>query len=1669
MRRIFSLIFLLITGFTSYAQDDCSNAVTLCANNLLTRTTVGATPGLGDPSLSCGDNSVNNNVWFRVVAINNGSCTVTVTSINNNPGLEMEIYTGICGALTTTGNCTSGSSATGGSMSLTFATIAGTVYYIMVDGTAGNAEAFNITATTSNDAIVSRPDANFNTNPASGCIPLPVQLENTTTLHGGTNIIYEWKIDTGSYIPASGADTTIVFTTTGTHTVTLRVCNTECGCKTISQDVIVQDLYASISFLPSPACVGTDITFMGDANVLPDPPFVDPNIVSWEWNFGDPASGAANTASGQIVNHTFGGPGTSFTVTLIADGACGPDTVTSVLTLNPKPVIDAGGPLTICEGSDATLNATVQNATPPITWFWAGTGNFSCTSCSNPVISSLPPGGPYNEAVFIQDSLGCIADTSVDITVNPRPQVMAGSPVQACRYDSVSLSATPVAGTPPFTYSWSPAAGLDNPSSASPIAVIQGDITYCVTLSDSAGCVSFPECTDIQIYPDPVIDALVPVQCATSPVIQNTFTVSGAGIGSGYSWILSPDYPLISGASADSSSIDVNFPTGVAATYTFTAIVQDAVTGCTDTVSTSFDVISGLTMTVTGPSLICEGDTATLTASGATDYVWTANPVYGFTDSTLSIQDVHPTLTTVYTVFGQAGTCSQVITYTLNVNPRPVAHADTIPSICGCGTVTLDGTGSTTGFNYSWSAAGGSPVSNPSSLVTTSYVCNNEVFVLRVTDPSTGCFRDTSVSVTSLPRPDASAMVIPNQICNGVTTTIILDGSGSNTDPGTTYHWSSNNPGVVITDTTSLFTTADVSTTTIFYLTVSLAGGCDSTVADSVIIFPEPVFTANNPFLCTTDTVLESVLTVNGASPGSVYNWTSIPVCVSPSTSANASETFDFLSCGAGSYPFAVTVTDANSGCVTNLTQSVTVVNGVVLTTTADTAICEGAAVSLMASGANTYQWSTGDSTGTILLSGLTAAASPYSYTVTGYIGSCVSSRTITVTVNPVPATGPIAGPGIVCEGDSGQVYTVTPPGGNYSWILSGGTIVSGQGTDVLTVDWGPAGSGNVSVIDTNSFGCPGVLQSYSVTIHPRPDSSTVVTGPFVVCENSTGTYSVTPNAGSTYFWLVSNGYFPGANFGNQVDITWGPAGTGVVSVYEVNAANCPGPVLNFNVTIHPRPSTILISGSNSVCIGSQAVFSVPLNPGSTLNWMNSGGVMDSLSTGTDSIYISWPTAGNGVVSVLETNSFGCPGDTATFSVLINPMPDAQIFPDSASVCAGSSVLIPGTASNGSVQWFTSGNGTFSDTSVTNPVYTPAAGDTGYSDLMLVVSQSPCPDDTARMALYVAPNPIVTLTAGSNSICFGQSDTLNATGGGNYVWLPGGSTTSQIIVNPLTTTIYTVVVTNSFGCNTIDSITITVIPPGIPNAGLDATVCIGDSIQLNGSQQNAGGVSWTTLGNGTFGPGNTIPSPWYIPGSMDTTTGSVDLVLTTTGACLNLSDTVHLNIRPLPSVYAGTDTVITSGPGNGVAIPLTPVVSNAPGIIWQSSGSGSFSPSDTSLNAVYTPGTSDYTMDSVLLTVTSVGGCIIVTDYLRLDFTPFIIPNVFTPYPGSPGYNDFFVIANLPGNSELKIWDRWGMLVYESSDYLNNWDAAGLKDDTYYYILDTGLNTYKGWVKVIRE
>jgi len=90
----------------------------------------------------------------------------------------------------------------------------------------------------------------------------------------------------------------------------------------------------------------------------------------------------------------------------------------------------------------------------------------------------------------------------------------------------------------------------------------------------------------------------------------------------------------------------------------------------------------------------------------------------------------------------------------------------------------------------------------------------------------------------------------------------------------------------------------------------------------------------------------------------------------------------------------------------------------------------------------------------------------------------------------------------------------------------------------------------------------------------------------------------------------------------------------------------------------------------------------------------------------------------------------------------------------------------------------------------------------------------------------------------------------------------------------------------------------------------------------------------------------------------------------------------------------------------------------------------------------------------------------------QINGADIFIPNAFTP--NGDGQNDRFIILGLeryPGSS-LIIFNRWGNVVYRSSDYRNTWDGSQLNEGTYYYELTcpvpSGAQKFKGWLQLVR-
>ncbi|MEP7171612.1 MAG: hypothetical protein ABI855_19730, partial [Bacteroidota bacterium] len=195
---------------------------------------------------------------------------------------------------------------------------------------------------------------------------------------------------------------------------------------------------------------------------------------------------------------------------------------------------------------------------------------------------------------------------------------------------------------------------------------------------------------------------------------------------------------------------------------------------------------------------ICQGDTATLSASGGVSYLWMPG------NDTLSTISVFPAVTTNYIVFvTDTNGCGNSDTVTVAVNTAPIANAGADQSICGGGNATLTATG---GGTYLWSQGSTTNSITVSPAVSTTYTV--------LVTAANGCTKTDSVFVGVGPVPTANAGA-DQDICGGSSATLTASG-------GTTYLWT---PSALTTSTIIV----SPSTTTTYIVEVTDASGCKNT------------------------------------------------------------------------------------------------------------------------------------------------------------------------------------------------------------------------------------------------------------------------------------------------------------------------------------------------------------------------------------------------------------------------------------------------------------------------------------------------------------------------------------------------------------------------------------------------------------------------------------------------------------------------------------------------------------------------------------------------------------------------------------------------------------------------------------------------------------------------
>ena len=277
-------------------------------------------------------------------------------------------------------------------------------------------------------------------------------------------------------------------------------------------------------------------------------------------------------------------------------------------------------------------------------------------------------------------------------------------------------------------------------------------------------------------------------------------------------------------------------------------------------------------------------------------------------------------------------------------------------------------------------------------------------------------------------------------------------------------------------------------------------------------------------------------------------------------------------------------------------------------------------------------------------------------------LNGCVGD-TITLDVSKTYAlTGQTPqGPASVCAYDSLVVYEVlAKPNTSFLWNVSGGVLRDGQGSERIRVNWGAQGSGAVRMSESgfdpvNQLPCLSKEVAIPIVIHPVPVPASI-RGVMEKCQGTgSGVLSVNGFPGSTFRWTVNGNTVLDGQGTPNLNFSYADSGRFLITVQEITAAGCPGPVNDTVVWVRPRPLTSAIQGPDIICWPKLGPFQYQVNgfPGSRYQWFVSGGTATASSTG-NTISITWNGVQNARISVLETSTFGCSGDTISLDVFVD-------------------------------------------------------------------------------------------------------------------------------------------------------------------------------------------------------------------------------------------------------------------------------------------------------------------------------------------------------------------------------------------------------------------------------
>jgi gliding motility-associated-like protein len=1492
--------------------------------------------------------------------------------------------------------------------------------------------------------VYAKPNINFLGTPLTGCVPLNVVFTNQSTAGSGSIASLQWDFGDGTL--NSQTNPSHIYTASGLYNVSLNITNTN-GCTaslTKPQYIrVASALHANFTNTQPLNCtVPSSIVFTNAST--------GSGTLSYQWFFGD---GGTSTSLNPTHIYTTAG---SYTVKLIVNNNLGcTDTLIRPNAVSIG-VVNAAftNPNTACVNTPVSF--TNSSAPVPTTVLWSfGDGTFSTAISPSKTYTSL---GNYT-VKMVANFGNCADSVQHPITILPEPNVnFVGSPRTACSTPlTVNFTNFSLGGQ---SYLWDFGDGatstLTNPSHT---YTTYGNFTVKLTVTNSVGCSKTVEFIDYISVEKPIvtIDNLPISGCAS---ITHTFnaTIVSNDVVVGYLW----DF----GDGTTSTAINPTHTFGVG-NYNITVTIT-TVSGCTATTTINDGIIATTKPTANfsaTPRDVCAYlpvQFTDLSTGIVTRWYWTfgdggtsifQNPTHVYTDTGY--------FTVTLVVWNQ--NCPDTIRFLnyIHIKP-PIANFTTIGDCVNKFTKTMvDGSIGADTWDWNFGDGNTSTLQNP---VHTYADTGHYVISLTVYNNTTGCSYTTSAAVDVI-NEHANFRASDTIICkNNVVT---FDTIGITASKIASYNWTFGDGGIGTGTTPTHTYTAAGNYTVQLIITDNL--GCNDTLTKLQYIRvngPTANFGPITQNLCLTSTANFSDSSVNdGLHPITTWTWGYGDGTIVNYTAPPFSHTY----ANQGTYDVWLKVVD-NQNCFDSIyrTAAVLVSKPVAAFSMSDTLSCKAKDITFTNASTGdvlTYSWDFGDAS-------TSTATNPTHFYL---LDSAFSVRLITTNANGCKDTAykilRIESP--TAKFLMSDSITTCPPlivnFTNTSAHYNSTTWNFGDSTYSQSTNpshyYSYPGVYHVWLTTTSVGGC---IDSSMKTITIKGPQGNFTYGPTSGCKPLAVNFSGYTQNTSSFIWDLSEGSTVSTPDSN-LHFVYNTLGAFVPKMILVDTGGCQVPINGID--------TVFVKGVTANFNYTPTVFC----DRGTVQYVDSSYTNDGL------IQYQW-YFGDGGNSILQnpshqynttgifyphlkvTSSSGCV-DTITKNIPIKIVgsPQAQIT-SSGNGCTkltatfNGSLLVPDTSI---IRWnWDLANGNTS--TLQNPpaqLYTTA----GIYPITLYATNSSGCIDTVNTSVEAYAIPVVK-TRKDTIICLGNSIQLSATGADNYTWSPANllscTACTTTLATPRVKTTFYLTGTSLQGCSNYDSVTINIQNPFVMSNGPGHDLCVGGKVQLY-----AGGAktyAWSPTNSLNF-------SNRAVVTASPTTTTTYRVIGTDSLKCFNDTAFIPIKVYNIPKVYGGKDTTIIISK----TATLHPTISSdVTSVIW--------SPTSTIVsnaypNVVVKPNeTTTY-----LVEVKNAGGCTArssVTVNVICDGSNVFIPNTFSP--NRDGMNDVFYPrgTGLFTVKQLRIFDRWGQLVFEKVDFKPNdasvgWDGTfkgvQLPSDVFVYSVDIQCNnnsilTFKGNIALIR-